>query len=84
MVRGRRSDADGTGQVQGRKEGLTHECEQQGIRKGDGEKRSNNSARGGGGGEESCHVRLAQLQQQMKRGVKVALGQLAIGAKIMS
>jgi hypothetical protein len=29
---------------------------------------------GGGGGEESCQVRLAQLQQQMERRVEVALG----------
>ncbi len=39
MVKDRRSDADGPGQVQGGKEGLTHECECQGIRKGDGEKK---------------------------------------------
>ncbi len=84
MVRDRRSDADGPGKVQGGKEGLTHECERQGIRKGDGEKRSYNSAREGEGGEESCRVRLAQLQQQTERGVKVGLEQLAIGGKIMS
>ncbi len=52
--------------------------------KGTEKKRSNNSARGGGGGEESCRVRLAQLQQRTERGVKVALGQLAIGGRIMS
>jgi hypothetical protein len=51
--------------------------------KGTEKKRSNNSAREGGGGEESCHVRLAQLQQRMERGVKVVLEQ-AIGGKIMS
>jgi hypothetical protein len=39
MVRDRRSDADGPGKVQGGKEGLTHECECQGIRKGDREKK---------------------------------------------
>ncbi len=84
MVRDRRSDADGPGKVQGGKEGLTHECECQGIRKGDGEKRPNNSVREGGRGEESCRVRLAQLQQQTEKGVKVALEQLAIRGKIMS
>jgi hypothetical protein len=52
--------------------------------KGTEKKRSNNSAREGGGGEESCHVRLAQLQQRMEMGVKIALEQLAIGGKIMS
>jgi hypothetical protein len=39
LVRDRRSDADRLGKVQGGKEGLTHECECQGIRKGDGEKK---------------------------------------------
>jgi hypothetical protein len=39
MVRNRRSDTDGLGKVQEGKEGLTHECERQGIRKGDGEKK---------------------------------------------
>jgi hypothetical protein len=39
MVRDRRSDAEGLGKVQGGKEGLTHECERQGIRKGDEEKK---------------------------------------------
>jgi hypothetical protein len=52
--------------------------------KGMEKKRSNNSAREGGGGEESCRVRLAQLQQSTERGVKVALEQLAIGGKILS
>ncbi len=39
MVRDRRSDADGPGQVQGGKVGLTNECECQGIRKEDREKK---------------------------------------------
>jgi hypothetical protein len=52
--------------------------------KGTENKRSNNFAREGGGGEESCRVRLAQLQQQTERGVKVMLEQLAIRGKIMS
>ncbi len=39
MVRDRRNDADGLGKVQGGEEGLTHEYERKGIRKGDGEKK---------------------------------------------